>query len=85
MRYRLEFTASASKELRALVRQIQRRVIEKATALCENPFPAGVKKLKGDPEHYRIRIGDYWVVYRIDGTRLIVVIVRIGHRREVYR
>lgn len=85
MRYLLEFTASASKELKALDRQIRRRVIEKVTALCEDPFPAGTKKLKGEPDHFRIRVGDYRVVYRIDGARVVVVIVRIGHRREVYR
>jgi mRNA interferase RelE/StbE len=85
MRYVLEFTASALKEFQALGRQIQRRVSDKANALCENPFPAGVKKLQGQVDHFRIRVGDYRVIYRVDGKRVVIVIVRIGHRREVYR
>jgi mRNA interferase RelE/StbE len=85
MRYVLEFTSSASREFRDLDRQLQRRITEKVTALCENPFPPGSKKLKALPDHFRIRVGDYRVIYRIDGKRVVVVIVRIGHRREVYR
>ena len=85
MRYSLEFTASASREFRDLDRQLQRRITEKITALCEDPFPSGSKKLKGRVDHFRIRIGDYRVIYRIDGKRIVIVIVRIGHRRDVYR
>jgi mRNA interferase RelE/StbE len=85
MRYALEFTTSAIREFRALDKQIQRRITEKVTALCEDPFLPGSKKLKAQPEHFRIRVGDYRVIYRIDGKRVVIVIVRIGHRREVYR
>jgi mRNA interferase RelE/StbE len=85
MRYVLEFTASASREFRDLEKQVQRRITEKVTALCEDPFPSGSKKLKAQPDHFRIRVGDYRVVYRIDGKRVVIVIVRIGHRKEVYR
>jgi len=85
MRYILEFTASATREFRDLDRQLQRRITEKVTALCADPFPAGSKKLKGQADHFRIRVGDYRVIYRIDGKRVVIVVVRIGHRREVYR
>jgi mRNA interferase RelE/StbE len=85
MRYILEFTASATREFRDLDRQLQRRITEKVMALCEDPFPPGRKKLKAQPDHFRIRVGDYRVVYRIDGKRVVIVIVRIGHRKEVYR
>jgi mRNA interferase RelE/StbE len=85
MRYALEFTASASREFRALDRQVQRRVSEKVNALCEDPFPPGSKKLKAQADHFRIRVGDYRVVYRVDGKRVVIVIVRVGHRREIYR
>jgi mRNA interferase RelE/StbE len=85
MRYTLEFTASATREFRGLQRQLQRRITAKVTALCEDPFPPGSKKLKTQANHFRIRVGDYRVVYRIDGKRVVVVIVRMGHRREVYR
>jgi len=85
MRYSLEFTASASREFHDLDRQFQRRIAEKITALCDDPFPSGSKKLKGQADHFRIRVGDYRVIYRIDGKRIVIVIVRIGHRKDVYR
>ncbi len=85
MRYVLEFTTSAIREFRDLDKQLQRRITERVTALCEEPFPPGSKKLKAQPDHFRIRVGDYRVIYRIDGKRVVIVIVRIGHRREGYR
>jgi mRNA interferase RelE/StbE len=85
MPYNLEFTESAQRELRALDGQLQRRITGKIHQLCEEPFPAGVKKLQGLPGHFRIRVGDYRVIYRVDGRRVVVVIVQIGHRRDVYR
>ena len=85
MRYNLEFTSSASREFKALDPHLQRRISKKITGLCDEPFPSGSKKLKGQIDHFRIRIGDYRVVYRIDGKRVVIVIVRIGHRKEVYR
>jgi mRNA interferase RelE/StbE len=85
MRYSLEFTVSASREFRNLEHQVQRRIEEKITALCDDPLPPGSKKLKGQADHFRIRVGDYRVIYRIDGKRIVIVIVRIGHRKDVYR
>lgn len=85
MRYSLEFTTSALREFQALDAQLQRRITAKITALCEEPFPPGIKKLRAQPAHFRLRVGDYRVVYRVDGHRVVIVIVRIGHRRDVYR
>jgi mRNA interferase RelE/StbE len=85
MRYTLEFTASALREFRSLEGQAQRRITEKITALCDDPFPHGSTKLQGKPDHIRIRVGDHRVIYRLDGRRVVVVIVRIAHRRDVYR
>lgn len=85
MRYTLEFTVSALREYRALDRQPQARISTKLAALCDNPLPPAAKKLHVEPDHFRIRVGDYRAVYRVDGRRVVVVIVRIRHRREVYR
>ena len=85
MRYTAEFTTSALREFRALDRQVQRRIASKINKLCEDPFPAGIKKLHGQPDHFRIRLGDYRIIYRVEAHRLVIVIVQIGHRREVYR
>ncbi len=85
MQYTLEFTTSALREFRALERQAQRRITAKITALYDEPFPPGSKKLQGKPDHIRIRVGDYRIIYRVDGRRVVVIIVRIAHRREAYR
>jgi mRNA interferase RelE/StbE len=85
MRYTVEFTASAAREFRALDRQLQRRVSTKVAELAGDPFPPGVRKFQGEEDHWRIRVGDYRVIYRVEKRRVVIVIVRIGHRREVYR
>jgi len=61
-----------------------RRVLAAIKALAQSPRPAGVTKLRGE-DLWRIRVGDYRVVYAIEDQRLVVTIVRVGHRREVYR
>jgi len=83
MRYTLEFTASAAQEFRALDRQ--RQISTKVSELADDPFPVGVRKFQGEEDHWRIRVGDYRVIYRVEKRRVVIVIVRIGHRREVYR
>jgi mRNA interferase RelE/StbE len=85
MRYRVEFTASAVREFKALERSVQRRIATRINQLAENPFPPDVKKLHGAADHYRIRAGEYRVIYRVEGRRVAVVVVKIGHRRDVYR
>ncbi len=85
MRYTVEFAISAAREFRALDRQLQRRISAKLSQLAEDPFPAGVQKFQGEEDHWRIRVGDYRVIYRVEKRRVVIVIVRIGHRREVYR
>ena len=85
MRYTVEFTVSAAREFRSLDRQMQRRISAKVAELAENPFPPGVRKFQGEDNHWRIRVGDYRIIYRGEKQRVVVVIVRIGHRREVYR
>jgi len=85
MRYTVAFTNSAAREFKALERATQRRISARIDELANHPFPPGVKKLQGEPDLYRIRIGDYRVLYRVDGKRMTVLILKIGHRRDVYR
>jgi len=85
MRYAVEIDTKAAREIRALPRPEQRRVIAKVEALADNPRPAGCVKLSGAPKLWRIRSGVYRIVYQIQDQRLVVTIVRVGHRREVYR
>jgi mRNA interferase RelE/StbE len=85
MPYRVEFTIKADRELSRLPEKEQQRIIKKLSALSQNPLPAGVIPLKGELKgHYRIRIGVYRAVYCIKKDVLVVVVVRVGHRREVY-
>jgi mRNA interferase RelE/StbE len=83
--YTIEFATSALREFKALDRAVQRRIATHIDELAGNPFPPGSKKLKGSPDHYRIRVGDYRVIYRVEGKRLTILVLKIGHRREVYR
>ena len=82
--YRLLIKLSAAKELEALPRNDRRRVAIKIQHLASEPRPAGTEKLSGQ-EKYRLRQGNYRVLYSVDDARLVVTIVKIGHRRDVYR
>ncbi|HET7790556.1 MAG TPA: type II toxin-antitoxin system RelE/ParE family toxin [Gemmatimonadales bacterium] len=82
--YKLLITRSAAKELEGLPLKLRRRVAGRIEALAATPRPPGVEKLSGQ-EKYRIRQGDYRVPYAIDDGAQSVTIVRIGHRRDVYR
>ena len=82
--YELKIKKEAEKELRSLPKVDLKRAIQKIKSLGDNPRPQGAEKLKGE-EGYRIRQGDWRVVYLIDDATKIVRVIRIGHRREVYR
>ncbi len=82
--YKIEFKKSAVKELKALPKPYLKAVTEAIGALASNPRPEGSIKLSG-AEAYRIRIGVYRVVYEIRDDVLVVTVIRIGHRKEVYR
>jgi mRNA interferase RelE/StbE len=81
-RYTVEIKASAVKALEELPRTDQRRVAARIDALAANPRPPGVEKLEGAEDLYRVRAGDYRIIYRIEDRRLLVLVIRIGHRRE---
>lgn len=83
--YRIEWRTSAQKELRRLPRQMIPRIIAAVGGLAENPFPKGVRKLAGSEQAYRLRVGNYRVVYSVHSDVLIIEIVRVRHRREAYR
>lgn len=82
--YRIEIKRSAAKELRKIKSQIDRqRIIERISSLAENPRPPGCQKLSGH-EAYRIRQGVYRILYTIEDEVLIVTVIKVGHRRDVY-
>ncbi len=83
--YQIEWKPSASKELRRLPKRIIAQVFQAVEKLAEDPFPVGVTKLTGTDESYRIRIGDYRVVYTVKNAILRIEVIRVGHRKDVYR
>lgn len=85
MAYRIELTPAAQRDLRSLDRPLLRRIDAKIRALAEDPRPLGVEKLTGEGNIYRVRVGDYRILYQIDDAVVIVLVVRVRHRRDVYR
>jgi mRNA interferase RelE/StbE len=83
--YAITFARSARRELEALDASVVRRVVSRIDGLAQEPRPSGSRKLQGEQNLWRIRIGDYRVVYSVNDRQRIVDIVRIRHRREVYR
>ena len=83
--YRIVLTSLASRNLKALPRSIMKRVDAKLLGLRQNPRPQDSKKLRDRDGLLRVRAGDYRILYRIEDDCLVVLVIRIGHRREVYR
>jgi len=82
--YRIEFAQRAARDFLKLSPEVQRRVGSKVDSLAADPRPPGCEKLSGI-DAYRIRSGDYRVVYLVDDVAQIVTIARVGHRRDIYR
>ena len=82
--YSLVIKKSAEREWRALPKTDSRRITERIRGLAHNPRPPGNEKLSWQ-DRYRIRRGDYRIVYGVDDERRTIEVVKIGHRREVYR
>lgn len=82
--YSVEVTPSARKELEELPDNVLARVLQKMDSLRSAPRPTGCKKLKGYKDQWRIRVGDWRMVYVIDDAAKLISITRIAHRREVY-
>jgi len=82
--YSLEIKSSAQKEFDALDDRVFARIDRRILALKEHPRPSGCKKLKGYNDQWRIRVGDWRVIYTIDDAARHITITRVAHRREVY-
>ena len=85
MPYRIELSKPAVRQFEKLSKAVQTRLKPRIDALAHNPRPQGVKKLAGEDELYRLRVGDYRIIYQILGKVLLVVVMRMGNRKEVYR
>ncbi|MGK2859784.1 MAG: type II toxin-antitoxin system RelE family toxin [Thermoanaerobaculia bacterium] len=84
--YSVRISASAAKELEALgSKKDRQRIISRIRALADDPRPPGSEKLSGTRERYRVRQGNYRILYEIQDDVLLIVVVKLGHRRDVYR
>jgi mRNA interferase RelE/StbE len=80
----VQLTRSARKELEALPDEVQDRIVAAIEPLAERPRPPGCKKLKGAQNTYRIRVGEYRVIYEVDDKIAVVLVIRIRHRKDAY-
>ena len=85
MHYTIEVRPGARRDLKALPREMLPRISRKIDSLANNPRPRGVEELSGSEDSYRVRVGDYRILYEIRDDVILVIIVRVRHRREVYR
>lgn len=85
MSYSISYVPSAAKALRKLDRLIARRLVASIKELSDEPRPPGCIQLKGGSGEFRIRVGDYRVIYEVIDRELVVLVLHLGHRREVYR
>ncbi len=83
-KYKIEVKKSAEKELRKIPKKELIKIIDQIGSLADNPHPPGSKKLTNQ-EKYRIRIGNYRVLYNVEDEILTIFIIKVGHRKEIYR
>jgi mRNA interferase RelE/StbE len=84
-RYSLEIARTAEQQLRKLPTEDRRRVARSMLALGEEPYPPGSRKLTGYDDVFRIRVGVYRIIYSVSGQKLMIIILKIGHRKDIYR
>ncbi|QUS60092.1 type II toxin-antitoxin system RelE/ParE family toxin [Synechocystis sp. PCC 7339] len=82
--YRIEVLKSAQKSFSKLPKDIQARIVQKIDNLAINPYPTDTKKLKNGNGLFRVRVGDYRIIYKVQDNELVILIVKVAHRREVY-
>jgi len=84
-KYKIEFSRSAEKQLKKLPRGDQQRIVEAVLALADEPVPRGARKLAGYDDVFRIRVGRYRILYSVSSGTLVIIVLKIGHRKDVYR
>lgn len=84
MAHRIEYKPRAARDLRGLPDKIRGQIAARVEALAEDPRPPGCKKLEGEDNLWRIRSGDYRVIYSVFDELLVVLVVKIGNRKDVY-
>jgi mRNA interferase RelE/StbE len=84
-RYRIEFVPAAVRQLETITRKQQVRIASKIDALASDPRPPGCVKLRGSRDIYRIRVGDYRILYQVKDDILFVLVIKVGKREKIYK
>ena len=85
MRYTIQYKPAAVRSLRALPRDIQTRLQAAIEALASDPFAGDTRKMAGHRDRWRLRVGSYRVIYEVYGHELLILIIAVGHRKDIYR
>ena len=83
--YKIEIIASAEKSLKKIPKKDILKIVEAIQILSITPFPEGCRKLKGEEDVYRVRQGNYRIIYEVIEKKLIVLVLKIGHRKDIYK
>lgn len=83
--YRIEISSSAEKSLKKIPSKDLNKIIKAIQILAINPFPDNCRKLSGEENAFRIRQGNYRIIYEVIGKKLLILILKIGHRKDIYR
>lgn len=84
MMYRLDYTPAAAKQIRKLDPRVRARVLAAAGRLRDDPRPPALRQMVDRPGERRLRVGDYRVIYEVVDQQVLVLVLRVGHRREIY-
>lgn len=83
--YSVELTRTAEKQLRRIAKRDRNRLVEAIRGLADRPRPSGARKLQGYDDVFRIRVGQYRVVYEVFDDRVVVIVLKVGHRKDLYK
>lgn len=83
--YSIEFDKSVKKTLSKLPNEVIKKILDVIAELADDARPNGCKKLQSSGDYYRIKVGNYRIIYEIDDGELLILVVEIGHRKEVYK
>lgn len=84
-KYKILFSSTAEKSLKRIPQKHLVRILDVIQALSLNPYPDGCRKLTGEDNAFRVRYGQYRIIYEIENKRLIVLVLKIGHRKDIYK
>jgi len=84
-KYKVVISSSAEKSLKKIPKKDVGRIVVAMQRLAVHPFPVGARKLSGYEKVFRVRIGKYRVIYEVEGQKLLILVLKIGHRKDIYR